>query len=321
MPSPDSSSDYDVPAYLLTLARLFGVNETRARWKLIALRRRLRRFQADLAPPSRRLDASVCPACGALQARDALECSACRERIGSSGAGRFLRSLGVSVPKAVSVSSALGVIMVVIYARMAIARPGQGILGWDGATLVHFGADFPPAVQAGQWWRLGTYMFLHIGLLHIGFNLMGLAQVGPTIEDLFGRGKMLFFFLVTGIIAGIGSELFNGYAVSAGASGALMGLIGMAAGWGHRSGTSLGHAVRDQMLKWAGYTMVFGLAVHANNWAHAFGFGAGALIGFAQRPLAVEAAKGRAADKVMGAIGVVTTLCLTWLCLVPPRYP
>src|SRR6185295_9802622 len=90
--------------------------------------------------------------------------------------------------------------------------------------------------------------------------------------------------MVTGILAGWGSELWGLYGVGIGASGALMGLIGLAAGWGHREGTSMGRIIRDQMVKWGIYTIVFGFFIHADNVAHAAGFISGALLGLVSRP-------------------------------------
>jgi membrane associated rhomboid family serine protease len=317
MPAPDSSSDYDVPERLLAALRLLGMNEVRARWKIIRFQRWWRRLRQDLAPASRRFDREICQSCGTLQAKSVAICASCGKRVGTP-VGSALRRAGLSIPTALSVSSALGVVMVAIYARMMVARPGQGILTWDIPTLVEFGGDYPPAVHAGEWWRLGTAIFLHIGLWHIGFNLLALAQIGPTIEDLFGRGRMLAIFLLTGILANVGSELCGTYGVSAGASGAIMGLIGVAAGWGQRAGTTQGRAVRDQMVKWTVYTLVFGHFIGANNWAHLFGFLSGAALGFAGNPYRLQAKKSNNTNAVLGAVGIAVTGAFAILCLRPP---
>ncbi len=318
MPAPDSQDDYDVPPRLLAIARALGIREVTARWKIIRWRKRWRRLVADLTPaPRRSFDRQICQSCGALQSKGAKICDACGKSTGTR-VGGFLRAVGLSVPRAISVSSALGLAMIIIYARMMLARPGQGLVSWDTATLIEFGGDAPSAVHAGQWWRLGTAMFLHIGLWHIGFNLLALAQVGPVIENIFGRGRMLFFFILTGVVGFAASEAFGHYPVSAGASGALMGLIGLAAGWGHRVGTTRGRTVRNQMLKWAAYTMLFGFAIHANNWAHGGGFLSGALIGYAYRPRDLEMERKGTSNVVLGLVGMGVTLVLVYLCLSPP---
>jgi rhomboid protease GluP len=120
-------------------------------------------------------------------------------------------------------------------------------------------------------------------LLHIFFNLFALMQVGPVIEQVFGRGRMLFIFMVTGILGNIGSEVVMNV-LAIGASGAIMGLIGAAAGWGHRDGTYMGINIRNQMVKWTVYTVIFGMFMHADNAAHIAGFVSGALFGYFYKP-------------------------------------
>ena len=72
--------------------------------------------------------------------------------------------------------------------------------------------------------------------------------------------------------------------LTAGASGGVCGLIGAAAGYGQRLGTNRGRTIRNDMVKWFAYTIVFGFAVGANNWAHLGGAVAGAAFGFAMPP-------------------------------------
>ena len=61
--------------------------------------------------------------------------------------------------------------------------------------------------------------------------------------------------------------------------GAVMGLCGVAAGWGQREGTTAGREIRNMMLKWAAYTVLFGFFIGADNAAHAAGFVSGGVIG------------------------------------------
>lgn len=103
------------------------------------------------------------------------------------------------------------------------------------ADLVKWGANFLPYSLGNQPWRLVTSLFLHIGVLHLMFNLFGLYYFGQVAERLFGSFNLLLLF----IFSGVGGNLLNNYlglqallandipAVSAGASGGIMG-IGMA---------------------------------------------------------------------------------------------
>src|SRR5262249_12847697 len=157
-------------------------------------------------------------------------------------------------------------------------------------------------------------VFLHGAAWHIGFNLLALQQIGPEIEELFGRRVMLLLFMVTGVVANLGSEAFGLDLPAVGASGAIMGLIGVAPGWGPRDGTSIGRRVRGMMLRWAGYTMVFGLFIHADNAAHGVGFVSGAVLGFAIPPGWARRALAGGAGLVMGAAGGVAAAATFALC-------
>lgn len=314
--APDDE-DPEIPPYLLAAGRIFGWTEVQTRWKIRALHRKWRGARRELAPASRSFENQICGECGAVQPYEAKTCSSCGQKLASSGA-RFLRTLGLSIPTFLSVSSLLGLAMILIYFRMMTEWKGQGLGGWEPEALIAHGALWPPAFFDGQWWRIGTANFLHIGVLHIFFNIAGLSQVGPTVEEVFGRARMVFFFAVTGVLAMLASAIIMPRTATAGASGALMGLIGVAAGWGHRRKTAQGREVRDQMIKWGVYTMLFGLVVGANNVAHGAGFIAGALIGLAFKPERIEKTKGSMASAVMGIVGsLVCGLCVM-LTLVPP---
>ena len=86
-------------------------------------------------------------------------------------------------------------------------------------------------IAAGQWWRLFTASFIHIGLMHILFNMYFLYQLGPTFEMLYGSRNFLIIYLVSGIIGNLVSFAFGSPGtVSAGASTSLYGIFGLALG-------------------------------------------------------------------------------------------
>ncbi|MBI5488692.1 MAG: rhomboid family intramembrane serine protease [Deltaproteobacteria bacterium] len=263
-----------------TVASWFGLNPIRVRWKLEMWRERARRRREDVQTraelAARRHQ--ECPACGRLSDGSERTCSGCGAKLPSS-ASRLVRRAGLVLPDVVSVSALLAIALLAVHLRLMLADGGSILQSFKISTLVRFGAHWPPLVEAGEWWRLGTSIFLHVGALHIAFNLIALSQIGPAAEEVFGRLRMLLFFVVTGVAGNLVSELFGLDAVSAGASGGLMGLIGAAAGWGHRSGTVQGREIRNRMLVWAFYTMGFGFLIHADNGAHAGGFVAGAVLG------------------------------------------
>lgn len=96
------------------------------------------------------------------------------------------------------------------------------------ATLVKLGAMNNYAVVAGgQWWRLFTAQFLHIGILHLVSNIVMIYYMGLIIEPLFGHWRFLSIYLLSGIGGNLLSLAFGSdKSISAGASTALFGLFG-----------------------------------------------------------------------------------------------
>ena len=102
------------------------------------------------------------------------------------------------------------------------ATPGQG----NSAALA-WGANFGPATQHGEWWRLLTAQFIHFGPLHLVANMWALWDVGRLLERLLGRPRFLGVYLAAGAGGNLVALLVHGnQLVSAGASGAVFGLYG-----------------------------------------------------------------------------------------------
>lgn len=92
-------------------------------------------------------------------------------------------------------------------------------------VLIAFGAKVNPLIQAGQVWRLLTSMFIHIGIIHLVFNLYSLWALGPLTEQSYGHWKYFVIYILSGLGGSAASYLFSP-ALSAGASGAIFGLLG-----------------------------------------------------------------------------------------------
>jgi rhomboid protease GluP len=92
-------------------------------------------------------------------------------------------------------------------------------------TLIDFGAKYNPSIIEGEWWRIITSMFLHIGLLHLFMNMLAVYYLGSIVERIYGSLRFLFIYFLAGIGGGLASFAFS-MNVSAGASGALFGLFG-----------------------------------------------------------------------------------------------
>lgn len=94
------------------------------------------------------------------------------------------------------------------------------VAGNFGMNPVAIGLD-------GQWYRLITSVFLHWTILHIGFNMLVLVMLGPTLETVFGHVRFAILFVVAGLGGAVTSYCFSSLGTtSVGASGAIFGLMG-----------------------------------------------------------------------------------------------
>jgi rhomboid protease GluP len=119
---------------------------------------------------------------------------------------------------------------------------------WEGfpePVLATYGAKLNYLINSPyyQWWRFVTPMFVHVNLPHLVINMFSLWMVGPYVEKLYGSAKFVVFWVITGIMSivasyltvrpdldpgALGRFLFKSADnPSAGASGALFGLVGV----------------------------------------------------------------------------------------------
>ena len=112
---------------------------------------------------------------------------------------------------------------------------------WGGpthtATLVRMGAEVPPRILAGEWWRLLAPTFLHANIPHFAMNTVAMLSLAPFLERLVGSARFLSLYVVSGLLGSLFGTLFadvSGHTVSVGASGALFGLFGASAALGFR---------------------------------------------------------------------------------------
>ena len=94
------------------------------------------------------------------------------------------------------------------------------------ATLIAFGAKVNALINAGEVWRLFTSMFLHIGLVHLAVNCFSLYNIGVVLERFIGSVRFAVLYILAGLCGGFASYWFSPRSISAGASGAIFGLLG-----------------------------------------------------------------------------------------------
>jgi membrane associated rhomboid family serine protease len=107
-------------------------------------------------------------------------------------------------------------------------------------ALVHgITVDGVVVLEGGQWYRLVTSGFIHYGIIHIGFNMFLLFQLGNLLERAVGATKFALWY-AAGLLAGaLGVLVLDGNGISGGASGAVFGLMAGAAVGMHRRGINV----------------------------------------------------------------------------------
>lgn len=158
----------------------------------------------------------------------------------------------------------------------------------DMRVLSLFGAKINARIALeGQVWRLFTAMFLHIGVLHLLFNLYALNALGPLVEGYFGHVRFSVIYLLGGLFGSLASYAFSPNP-SAGASGAIFGLAGAITIYFLRyreNFGSRGRAILTNMLMVIGINLVFGLAMPGiDNWGHMGGLVGGAVLAWGLLP-------------------------------------
>jgi rhomboid protease GluP len=228
-------------------------------------------------------ETATCPTCGAPVER-----------------GAALRRLwAYFFPSHAPLTRALAGVMLAVWLVEGLATGGGGLLGPSLYTSLLFGASFGPSIVEGEVWRLLTATLLHGDPAHLLFNLSALRVVGPLAESAFGRGRTLALFVATGLGSTLGTLLWglaapNLYArlgldpgsatsfgtVLVGMSGSLTGLVGAGISAGQRIGTAHALALRAGLVRWMGFTLLFGLMVpNVGNAAHVAGFAVGLGLG------------------------------------------
>jgi membrane associated rhomboid family serine protease len=223
----------------------------------------------------------ICPQCmiPAPVGHHCPECVAEARREFRQGAGRKMALAGFSFTKAI-----LAAILAMYVIEVVKGGAGSLFEGPSPQQLFDLGATFPPAIALlGQYWRFVSSMFLHIGLIHLAFNCYALWLLGTHIERDFGRARFVGLYFLTGILGSIGSYAFGDpLTVSAGASGAVFGLMGTFLAYNY---VRRNEALARRNLQWIwqilALNIFLAIAIRAIDYrAHIGGLIAGAVAGF-----------------------------------------
>ncbi|MFO0755442.1 MAG: rhomboid family intramembrane serine protease [Byssovorax sp.] len=249
----------------------------------------------------------ICPSCSALNSADFDRCIRCNNRLDrppSPRVERFADRVGGDDFLATKGLVALTLGLYALQMMAMLAETGGKLdigrmlmSGGSPATVFRFGA-LPPGLAAvtAQPFRLLSAVFVHFGLVHLGMNMLGLTNLGRIAEPAVGSARLVVAYVVTGIVGFATSTVWTAAsgdigATTAGASGAIFGVMGLI----------LGFMLRRRDPRWKQfavqavfYSVIFGFMMNAsssgmkiNNAAHLGGLVSGTLFGIAyagQRP-------------------------------------
>lgn len=236
------------------------------------------------APPMLR-DDQVCPRCGALTSPQLPRCRQCGRYLhGTQAEGWLVENL---LPKRFSGSPGTGLVALycmLYYLLMVLLAGPSSLAGFRPLAILQLGATTSTEVQDGEVWRFVISVFAHGSLLHIVFNLYALSVVGPLVEELHDRKRVLVFFVLTGVVSMVGSYAVRvhlmGYGYfpgSVGASGAVSGLLGVAWYESRRVG-SPARSLHEAMTRWVVILLLWGFLPRVDWAAHLVGLLAGAAV-------------------------------------------
>jgi rhomboid protease GluP len=169
-----------------------------------------------------------------------------------------------------------------LIAITVLAFLGQTLTNqWFGSDqLLALGAKSRADIQAGEVWRFITPIFLHIGIPHIFINMYSLYAIGPAVERFFGTPRFVITYMLAGISGVVFSLALSPYP-SAGASGAIFGMLGALAAFLYRHRGLFGRFGRlqlRQIILVALLNLGLGLMPGIDNWGHLGGLVAGAIL-------------------------------------------
>lgn len=176
-----------------------------------------------------------------------------------------------------------GIIAINLLVFIAMVVSGISFISPSGEDIVKWGGNFSPYTNSGDWWRLITCVFVHIGIIHLLFNMYALYTIGVYLEPMLGKTKYIIAYLCTGVFASLASLWWHETPIaSAGASGAIFGMYGVFLAL--LSTSLIPKHVRSKLLQsigiFVGYNLLYGMKSGIDNAAHIGGLVSGFAIGY-----------------------------------------
>jgi membrane associated rhomboid family serine protease len=208
---------------------------------------------------------------------------------------QFNRARGAYATYTPFVTYAIIVICVAVFGIDAFLSQGASLTSGLGPIgqehLINAGE-----VASGEWWRIITSAFVHLGIIHLAFNMYVLYLYGPLVERLYGHVEYALIYLLCAAGGSILTILVDPEAYAAGASGAIFGLVGLLFVVSRRHHAVLGPQGRRMLAGTGGYLvflLIFTFLVPGISWTgHLGGLAVGAVLGFALPPTGVATMAG-----------------------------
>ncbi|MEO6627886.1 MAG: rhomboid family intramembrane serine protease [Aquihabitans sp.] len=238
-----------------------------------------------------RCDRPICPRC-MHQASVGFHCPECSKQ----GAQKVYRGANAMRTRPVLTQALIGV-NVLVFVVGVIIGGSRAMGGSIDMIHIHFGlvaklweyggnlytgpvpGSIEVGVGGGQWYRMITSGFLHFGIIHLGMNMYALWILGNAVEQMGGRVRMATIYAVALLAGSFGALVLNPDDITAGASGAIFGLMGAIM----LAQRAQGIPFRNSPLIWVlGLNLVFTLGIRGISvGGHVGGLLGGALAGWA----------------------------------------
>jgi len=185
-------------------------------------------------------------------------------------------------PWNVSVTHILVGLNVAVFVLMTVS--GVSVTDPTQGQLIRWGANWGPLSLGPQPWRVLTSNYVHIGIIHILFNMWCLWSLGALAERVFDHWTYFLVYTASGVAGSVASLWWHPEVVGAGASGAIFGMAGAVLAvlyFGHLSiSREALKPTLNSLLAFVGYNLFFGLRPGVDNSAHLGGLAAGLFLGF-----------------------------------------